>query len=60
MFGMSWLSEHSDNKLIVCWCQVAYCCLQADRKTTVRMHLERNPDIMNEEPPPELCERYSG
>ena len=33
---------------------------QADRQTTVRMHLERNPDIMKEEPPYELRERYSG
>ncbi len=32
----------------------------SDRKTTVRMHLERNPEIMQELPPPELAERYSG
>ncbi|CAG9463442.1 unnamed protein product [Pedinophyceae sp. YPF-701] len=32
----------------------------ADRETTVREWLRRNPDIMAEEPPPELAERYGG
>ena len=61
--GKSWLSACQVFATAdVCWCirPVAECCLQADRKTTVRMYLERNPDIMDEEPPPELRERYSG
>lgn len=32
----------------------------ADRATTVRRHLERNPGIMTELPPPSLAARYSG
>ena len=32
----------------------------ADRSTTLREHLERNPSIMHEEPPPALKSRYSG
>jgi hypothetical protein len=32
----------------------------ADRVTTVRQHLEANPDIMEELPPPSLIGRYSG
>lgn len=31
-----------------------------DRKTTIRQYLEKNPDIMNEEPPEHLKNRYSG
>jgi len=31
-----------------------------DRQTTVREWLQRNPDIMLEEPPPSLVGRYSG
>lgn len=34
--------------------------LLADRQTTVREHLERDPGIMEELPPPELVGRYSG
>ncbi|GBF99319.1 hypothetical protein Rsub_12100 [Raphidocelis subcapitata] len=32
----------------------------SDRRTTVREYLRRHPDIMEELPPPELLERYSG
>ncbi|GFR46377.1 hypothetical protein Agub_g7959 [Astrephomene gubernaculifera] len=32
----------------------------ADRRTTIAEHLARNPDIMEERPPPELSERYNG
>lgn len=32
----------------------------ADRRTTVRQHLDANPQIMLELPPPELAERYGG
>lgn len=32
----------------------------ADRKITIRQHLQRNPSIMEERPPPELEGRYSG
>jgi len=32
----------------------------ADRRTTLRRHLERNPGIMHEEPPASLVDRYSG
>jgi hypothetical protein len=32
----------------------------ADRRTTLRTHLESNPDLMEEKPPPELAERYNG
>jgi hypothetical protein len=32
----------------------------ADRRTTVRQHLGRNPGIMQELPPPSLVGRYSG
>lgn len=32
----------------------------ADRVTTVRTYIAQHPDIMNEEPPPELAARYSG
>ena len=34
--------------------------LLADRVTTVRQHLERDPGIMRELPPPSLVGRYSG
>jgi hypothetical protein len=34
--------------------------LLSDRKTSIREHLERNPEIMMEEPPPSLVGRYSG
>lgn len=32
----------------------------ADRRTTLRTYLESDPDLMEEKPPPELAERYSG
>ena len=32
----------------------------ADRSTTLREHLERNPSLMQDEPPPALKSRYSG
>lgn len=32
----------------------------ADRRTVVRQYVELNPSIMDELPPPELAERYSG
>ncbi len=32
----------------------------ADRVTTVRQHLEADPAILDELPPPELIGRYSG
>jgi hypothetical protein len=32
----------------------------SDRATTLRRHLEGNPTIMEEEPPPSLVDRYSG
>ena len=32
----------------------------ADRRTTLRTHLERNPSLMETPPPPELAERYGG
>jgi len=32
----------------------------ADRETPIREHLRRNPDILEELPPPELGSRYSG
>jgi len=32
----------------------------SDRRTTVRRHLEANPGILEELPPPELAQRYSG
>eukprot|EP00884_Botryococcus_braunii_P007814 jgi/Botrbrau1/17033/Bobra.49_2s0089.1 len=32
----------------------------ADRATTIRTYLERNPDILEEVPPPEVEGRYSG
>lgn len=32
----------------------------ADRKTTVRQHLDANPEILEELPPPHLAERYCG
>jgi hypothetical protein len=31
-----------------------------DRRTTIREYLAGNPAIMQELPPPELAERYSG
>lgn len=32
----------------------------ADRTTSLRVYLERNPSIMDELPPPDLVGRYSG
>ena len=32
----------------------------ADRRTTLRTHLERNPSLIETPPPPELAERYGG
>ena len=32
----------------------------ADRYTPLRAHLDANPRIMEEEPPPSLAERYNG
>ena len=32
----------------------------ADRCTTIRTHLQRNPAILEELPPPELAARYCG
>lgn len=32
----------------------------ADRATTVRQWLEKNPEIMDELPPPSLAQRYAG
>jgi hypothetical protein len=32
----------------------------SDRVTTVRQHLQNNPEILQELPPPELVGRYSG
>ena len=36
------------------------CTFLADRKTPIRTHLEQNPGIMDELPPPSLAERYCG
>ena len=34
--------------------------LLADRRTTIREHLQEHPSIMREVPPPALAHRYSG
>lgn len=34
--------------------------LQADRRTTIRQYMEIHGDILEEELPPELAERYGG
>lgn len=46
----------ADVRMRLMWCA----CLQGDRKTSIRAYLAKHPDIMDEQPPDSLKERYNG